>query len=85
MKDKHYNLTEKPNEGISDNAPSWMDTLFEKKETKIEKNGSPFSGIKDPILNPESKGLSRNNKTCKTCGKPLSVNQVGFCSSCINK
>jgi hypothetical protein len=83
---KYYGLTQKPNGGGEDKAPSWMDSLFEKKaETNTEKKDHPFSGIKDPILNPESKGVSKKDKKCKNCGKPLANNQVGFCSSCSGK
>lgn len=36
---KNYNLNQLPNEGVKDNAPSWMNDFF---NTKIEKKENPF-------------------------------------------
>jgi hypothetical protein len=61
MKDKHYGLNNKPNEGVKDEAPQWMNSLFkELSENKPKsKKSHPFEGIDDPILNPNKIGISK--------------------------
>lgn len=64
MKNKNYGLTKRPNEGLTDDSPKWMDELFynllsDKKKPKKE---HPFEGIDDPILNPNKIGLKKEKK-----------------------
>jgi len=60
---KNYGLTNKPNSGkISDEAPSWMNDLFEKLSSgNNQKKAHPFEGIDDPILNPKKIGVNKKN------------------------
>jgi hypothetical protein len=53
---KNYGLTTRPNEGVKDKAPDWMEEFF-KKDIKKEKKEHPFAGVDDPILNPQRIGL----------------------------
>jgi len=71
MKNKNYNLTEKPNQGQQDKMPEWMEKVFEKKET-VKEDFSPLTTPPKPIT-----------KKCKGCGTILKNNEVGYCSSCI--
>ncbi len=59
MADKQYGLTKKPNEGVKDSSPQWMDDFFKKMndDTPKTKKQHPFEGIDDPILNPNKIGL----------------------------
>ena len=82
MKDKYYNLTKSPNEGVEDTPPSWMDSLFENKIESEKKSGNPFAGIKDPFLNPRNEGISKKDNSCSKCGCKLSVNEINVCSDC---
>ena len=61
MEDKGYGLTKAPNEGVKDKAPDWMNEVFEKMTKSDErKKQHPFSGIDDPILNPDKIGLKKD-------------------------
>jgi hypothetical protein len=64
VKDKNYGLTQKPNEGIKDKSPEWMEDLFYKLSSDKPKNkkSHPFEGIDDPILNPNKIGLDKEKK-----------------------
>lgn len=61
MKDKYYGLTNKPNDGVKDKSPEWMDDLFEKlsSDKPKEKKQHPFEGIDDQILNPNKIGVKK--------------------------
>jgi hypothetical protein len=61
MKDKNYGLTKRPNEGVQDSSPKWMDDLFYKLADDKPKNKKkhPFEGIDDPILNPQKIGVNK--------------------------
>ena len=85
MANKYYNLTEAPNKGVEDKSPDWMNSFFEKMTDNKEpkKNTEPFSGVKDPILNPSNQGIQDKTQSCSICGKPLAPNEVGVCSNCI--
>lgn len=63
MKDKHYGLSNKQNEGVKDKSPEWMDDLFYKLSQNKPKNKKqhPFEGIDDPILNPNKIGVKKKN------------------------
>lgn len=75
MKHKYYNLTEKPNQGIADSAPQWMDELFQKDITaKKEKEKIDLS----------FKPKSNNKAKCSICGCILSSNEISTCSKCNN-
>lgn len=57
---KHYGLTDKPNKEIQDKSPEWMDDMFKKlSNPRTKKKEHPFSGVDDPILNPERVGLDK--------------------------
>lgn len=71
MKDKHYNLTEKPNHGQQDKMPDWMEKVFEKKET-VKEDFSSLTTLPKPTA-----------KKCRSCGIILKNNEVGYCSNCI--
>lgn len=68
-----YNFTDGHNKGVEDKAPDWMNTLFEsgiqKKETVI---------INDLYSN-----TNKQVKKCGCCGRILSANEIGKCSTCI--
>lgn len=61
-KNKNYGLTNQPNAGVKDEAPSWMEQLFKdlSSENKTVKKQHPFEGIDDPILNPQKIGVKKN-------------------------
>lgn len=71
MKDKYYGLTEKPNQGKKDEAPQWMEKLFEKKEEKPKEDLSPLFEKPKPIA-----------KKCEGCGIILKANEVKYCANC---
>jgi hypothetical protein len=79
MKDKYYNLTDKPNVGVKDKAPTWMDSLFEKgaldKKEAVSKEEIRY------MMNPADRN-AKITKKCEVCGIPLNGNEVGFCSKC---
>lgn len=77
MKNKYYNLTKKPNEGVRDEMPKWMNDVLSFKPSDGKK-GNPFEGIDDPILNPKTRSV----KTCTICGLPLAENEVITCTKC---
>lgn len=80
MKNKYYNLTEQANKGVTDNAPEWMETLFEKDGlTKKSSSENPFKGSDNFLVH-----ASEDTKvqTCKGCGQPLKDNEVDYCSNC---
>lgn len=79
MKNKYYNLTNKPNNDVKDTPPSWMDSLFEKKDFAKKIAGNPLKEINDPILNPNAKPVT---KKCRICGAILSTREVGVCNNC---
>jgi predicted Zn-ribbon and HTH transcriptional regulator len=83
MGKKYYNLTEKPNEGVEDEAPEWMKKVLDiKKENENKKEENPLEKIDDPLLNPNAKV---KKSTCSKCGNPLSESEINKCSNCINK
>lgn len=70
MKDKHYNLTEKPNGNGKDKMPEWMEKVFEKPAKNDE--------YKQLFTTPKV-----TTKKCQCCGNILKNNEVQFCSNCI--
>jgi hypothetical protein len=85
MSNRYYNLTDPPNKGVADKTPDWMNSFFDKISSNedTKKNTDPFSGIKDPILNPLNQGIEKKSRSCSICGKPLASNEVDICSNCI--
>lgn len=71
--DKHYNLTSKPNDGLKDKAPVWMDKLFEEVKKPIKKESY------DELFNHKTSEL----KTCCKCGKTLSADEIDICKNCL--
>ncbi len=71
--DRHYNLTSKPNEGLKDKAPDWMDKVFDsiKKPVKKESYNELFSH------------KSNNAKTCSKCGCTLAADEIDICKNCL--
>lgn len=70
MKDKHYNLTEKPDGNSKDEMPTWMEKVFE----KTEKNDEYKQLFNKPIL---------TTKKCNSCGNILKNDEIKFCRNCI--
>lgn len=80
MKQKYYNLTQKPDGGGIDKMPEWMNSMLEEKPIEAKKEHA-FEGIKDPILNPFNKGVVKVSN-CSVCNMPLAKNEIGTCSNC---
>lgn len=80
---KHYGLTKKPNEGVQDNAPEWLNSFFEKSMTKTasSKNLNPFAGVDDKRLNPSLEGLNKI-ASCEKCNCDLKDSEVDICEQC---
>lgn len=81
---KHYGLTKKPGEGVTDKTPSWMESLFTEKMTKTAstKKASPFEGVNDSFLNPHMHGVNSEEASCELCGKTLSRTEIDCCEEC---
>ncbi|MFW6008070.1 MAG: hypothetical protein ACOCP8_02285 [archaeon] len=77
MKNKGYNLTKLPNEGVNDEVPKWMNGLFEKKVT-VSKKENPLKGVKN-IFATSNKEVS----ICSICGTPLKKDEVDICINCM--
>lgn len=75
LMDKHYNLTSKPNDGLKDEAPSWMNGLFEtvKKPVRKESYNELFSHKQNV------------SKTCCKCGTKLSADEIDICKNCLKQ
>lgn len=82
---KHYGLTQKPGTGVTDSAPSWMESLFVDggmKKTASTKKASPFEGVNDTFLNPNNHGVSKNKVECEICGRELKSSDIDMCEDC---
>ena len=68
-----YNFTDGNNKHIKDEAPEWMNDLFEKGINKS----------KPVIINQLFESQKPKIKKCSVCGKLLSVTEIGICGNCI--
>jgi predicted transcriptional regulator len=80
MKNKYYNLTEKPNNNVKDTTPEWMDKFFEDRLTTAEKEKVDYPKDSKDWIHPVDKSTKIHK--CSICGTPLSSNEVGVCSKC---
>lgn len=70
---KNYGLTTKPNEGVKDKAPDWMNSLFEKQTNG---NKEEKKQIKTTLAS------SKTEIKCETCGVALKPTDVDICEAC---
>lgn len=79
MKNKNYNLTELPNEGIKDKAPEWMDKIFKKEITASKnENVNSLKNVKNIFAMSNNKNISK----CSICDTPLKDDEIDVCNNC---
>lgn len=79
MKNKYHDfLTKRPNEGVKDEAPSWMNSFFEKLNVKTASSEKANFNLEDFIMD-------KQYGKCELCGRELEKDDVDVCKNCISK